>query len=340
MRWNILIILIYATLLTSCWTQKSDSFEGDWMQITPINSHSDLSELIISKNGDNFIVENIAPTSSGVSPQKLPASYNKEQNKLVYMEMNIPIELIIDEKTGHLISSLFGEYEKVGIDEIKKTSILDNNFIVAFIKKIFSSNAVTETVTDADGNVYHTVSIGTQTWTVENLRTTKYNDGTAIPLVTDGTAWSNLTTPGYCWYNNDVTAYKTTYGALYNWNAVATGKLAPAGWHVPTDAEWSTLSTYLGGDNVAGGKLKEVGTTHWSTPNTGTTNETGFSALPGGCRDGDGDFNDVGDDGYWWSATEYDASTAYLRDLLYGYYGLGSRGYSKSCGFSVRLVRD
>ena len=121
------------------------------------------------------------------------------------------------------------------------------------------------TVTDIDGNVYHTVTIGTQTWMVENLKTTKYNDGTAIPLVTDSTAWLNLTTPGYCWYNNDAATYKNTYGALYNWFTVNTSKLAPSGWHVPTDAEWTTLITYLGGETVAGGQMKSTGTIELGT---------------------------------------------------------------------------
>ena len=116
-----------------------------------------------------------------------------------------------------------------------------------------------------------------------NLKTTKYNDGTSIPNVTNDTSWSNLTTGAYCWYNNDV-SYKNPYGALYNWYAVNTGKLAPKGWHVPSDAEWTTLITYLGGESIAGGKLKEAGTTHWLSPNTEATNSTGFSALPGGRR--------------------------------------------------------
>ena len=128
-------------------------------------------------------------------------------------------------------------------------------------KKSDSSNTPTATtVSDADGYVYHTVTIGAQVWMVENLKTTKYNDGTAIPLVTDSTAWAILTIPGYCWYNNDAVTYKATYGALYNWYAVNTGKLAPKGWHVPADAEWTKLITFLGGEDVAGGKMKSTGT--------------------------------------------------------------------------------
>ena len=149
-------------------------------------------------------------------------------------------------------------------------------------------------ITDIDGNVYDTVVIGSQEWTVQNLKTTKLNDGTAIPEVTDNSAWAALTTPGRCAYNNDP-ANRTIYGELYNWYAVGIGNLAPAGWRVPTDADWTTLTTYLGGLTVAGGKLKESGTTHWHSPNTSGTNEVGFSALPGGCRlNNDGTFFAIG----------------------------------------------
>jgi uncharacterized protein (TIGR02145 family) len=195
------------------------------------------------------------------------------------------------------------------------------------------------TVTDIDGNVYHTVAIGTQVWMAENLKTTRYNDGTSIPLVTDSAAWTNLTTPGYCWYN-DSASYGNTYGALYNWYAVNTGKLAPAGWHVPSDSEWTVLVTFLGGDSVAGGKLKDTGTAYWQSPNTGATNEVGFSALPGGCRGLNGTFYYVGYNGYWWSAAAYDPANSWRRHMWYDYASL-SRGYNDDrSGFSVRCIRD
>jgi len=196
-----------------------------------------------------------------------------------------------------------------------------------------------------DGEVYKYKLIGTQVWMIENLRATKYNDGTAIPLVTDNTAWSNLTTPGYCWYNNDAATYKNTYGALYNWFTVNTGKLAPTGWHVPTDAEWTTLTTYLGGES-AGGKLKstgtiEAGTGLWYSPNTGATNESGFTAVPAGSRIyDDGAFGDVGYNGYWWSSSESNTGYAWFRYLYYDYSGVYGFDYFKSNGFSVRCVRD
>jgi uncharacterized protein (TIGR02145 family) len=196
------------------------------------------------------------------------------------------------------------------------------------------------TVSDIDGNLYHTVTIGTQIWIVENLKTTRYNDSTPIPLVTDSAAWNSLTTPGYCWYNND-TANKNTYGAIYNWFTVNTGKLAPTGWHVPSDDEWTTLTTYLGGESIAGGKLKETGTTHWRTPNLGATNENGFTALPGGHRDVNGSFNVIGDDGFWWSVTEYGTTgKAWYRSMDYNYVGVLRVSNNKTNGHSVRCVKN
>jgi uncharacterized protein (TIGR02145 family) len=195
------------------------------------------------------------------------------------------------------------------------------------------------TITDIDGNVYHTLTIGSQVWLVENLKTTRYNDGSPIPLVTDSTAWSNLDTPGYCWYNNDPTN-KNPYGALYNWFTVNTGKLAPAGWHIPTDAEWTTLTTFLGGESTAGGKLKESGTGHWRTPNAGATNETGFTALPGGHRDVNGTFSAMGDDGYWWSVTEYGTTgKVWYRNMNYNYPGVITVSNNKKNGQSVRCIK-
>src|SRR5674476_633708 len=143
----------------------------------------------------------------------------------------------------------------------KKFNLLAIFAILLMFASSFTEGDSSNTVTDIEGNVYHTVKIGTQTWMVENLKTTKYKDGTAIPLVTDNKVWINLPTPAYCWYDNDATTYKNTYGALYNWYAVNTGKLAPTGWHIPTDAEWTTLQNYVGGELVAGDKMKA--TTLW-----------------------------------------------------------------------------
>ena len=193
------------------------------------------------------------------------------------------------------------------------------------------------TATDIDGNIYHTVTIGTQVWMVENLKTTRYNNGTVIPLVKDSAAWAALTIPGYCWYNDSAT-YGNTYGALYNFYAVNTGKLAPTGWHVPTDSEWSVLTTYLGGDSVAGGPLKEAGTVHWASPNTGATNSTGFTALPGGYRMNDGAFVYIGLNGYWWSSTYDGPGALFYREMSYDTTGV-HRSFA-DVSFSVRCIKN
>ena len=197
-------------------------------------------------------------------------------------------------------------------------------------------------VSDVDGNVYPIVTIGKQVWMSENLKTTTYNDNISIPITSDNNSWSALTTPAYCWYNNDEPKYKITFGALYNWYAVSSGKLCPSGWHVPSKDEWTSLSTYLGGDDIAGGKLKESGTTHWLSPNTSATNEIGFTALPGGQRTYTGGFDGNGAYCEWWSSTEYGIKIAWFIGIynISGYLLSGSVGDDKKSGLSVRCVRD
>ena len=212
---------------------------------------------------------------------------------------------------------------------------------------IFNPNLTYGSVSDNDGNTYKTILIGTQTWMAENLKTTKYSDGTAISNVTNNTTWTGLTTGAYCWYNNDAATNKATYGALYNWLAVdatANGgkNVCPTGWHVPTDAEWTTMTTYLGGESVAGGKLKETGTTHWRSPNTGATNETGFTALPGGMRDEYGEFSSINDVGYWWSSSMNgsDMTKAWYRMFFSFDKDVFGFDISKKSGFSVRCMKN
>lgn len=199
----------------------------------------------------------------------------------------------------------------------------------------------TEQLKDADGNVYTSVTIGSQTWMVENLKTTKYNDGTSIPNVTDGTAWGNLTTAAYCWYQNDI-PHKNPYGALYNAFAVTTSKICPSGWHVPSYSEWVTLIEYAGGVLVAGGKLKESGTSHWSSPNTGATDEFGFKALPGGYRSPASTFLFLGINGSWYTTTPYNVGYGliiYQIGNVRATIDYGS-GISPIHGMSVRCVKD
>ena len=185
-----------------------------------------------------------------------------------------------------------------------------------------------------------TIVIGTQQWMEKNLDVLTYRNGDIIPQVTDPTAWAALTTGAWCYYNNDV-ANGAIYGKLYNWYAVNDPRgLAPTGWHVPTDDEWTTLSTTLGGDAVAGGKMKVAGTTRWTTPNTGATNESGFAGLPGGFRNSNGSFSNVGGAGYWWSSTEFNTTFAWLRGLYYNDGSIDRFNYNKKGGFSVRCLRD
>lgn len=222
--------------------------------------------------------------------------------------------------------------------------------IVMGLVIIFSSckkkeEATSAKITDKDGNDYTSVTIGTQVWMVENLKTTKLNDGTtAILNVTDNTAWYASTTPGYCWYNNDA-SNKTPYGALYNYYAVNTGKLCPIGWHVPTDAEWHQLLLFIDPNaslsansesQIAAIKLKEKGNTHWQSSGQATpaTNETGFTALPAGVR-----WNScvyLGQSAYYWPSSGPDmvriivyTDNFVIRGSMYG-----------SSGASVRCMKD
>ncbi|MCJ7449862.1 MAG: T9SS type A sorting domain-containing protein [Bacteroidales bacterium] len=207
---------------------------------------------------------------------------------------------------------------------------------------VFNPSLTYGTVTDIEGNVYTTIQIGTQLWMAENLRTTKYKDNTLIPRITDNTAWKDLLTPGYCWYDNDSLAYKSTYGALYNWYAVSTKKLCPTGWHVPTEGDFETFGLYVGDVAVAGGKMKETGLTHWITPNTGATNEIGFTALPGGYRRyTDGVFTSIAYYGEYWSSAEYSTEGAGGAELSYNSNGVSVEGEpNKKYGFSVRCIKD
>ncbi len=193
-------------------------------------------------------------------------------------------------------------------------------------------------VKDFDGNVYKTITIGTQVWMAENLKTTHGRIGQHIPLVTDNYIWYNITIPGYCWYNNDEAAYKNTYGALYNYYAVITQDLlCPVGWRLPTPYDWTTLADYLGGINVAGGKLKETSTVHWASPNTGATNETGFTALPGGGRVGS-NFSNIGKYSFWWTLKDFGTSIFY--GVQYDNSKLATNYYDKSYGLSVRCIKS
>ncbi len=187
---------------------------------------------------------------------------------------------------------------------------------------------------------YTAVTIGEQHWMYKDLNVDHYRNGDSIPEVRDSAQWAHLKTDAWCYFNND-SANGKIYGKLYNWNAVNdTRGLAPQKWHVPTDTEWTVLSNYLGGVSVAGGKMKEIGTSYWTSPNTGATNESGFSGLPGGYRYSDGMFRNINDTGYWWSATENNDTTAWRRYILYNTTNIYKGYNSKVAGRHVRCVKD
>lgn len=223
-----------------------------------------------------------------------------------------------------------------------------------------------DTLNDIDGNIYKTVKIGNQIWMAENLCVGHFRTGDPIPEIESKKKWVkacdetspsflfslSYTGPACCYYENDPVIGKV-YGRLYNWYAVSDIRgLGPEGWHVPTDQEWKELEKYLGmsqreADKTnlrgtdEGGKLKETGTTHWKSPNTGATNESGFSALPGGYRDNLGDFDDLGISAFFWSTFKSISFYRFYRGLGYNTSGISSQDpYSSVVGFSVRLVKD
>jgi uncharacterized protein (TIGR02145 family) len=216
--------------------------------------------------------------------------------------------------------------------------------IMPFAQSLYTQG---QGVKDIEGNKYPSIIIHGQEWMQKNLAVSKYRNGDLIPTGLNDAKWEYTTTGAYAIYG-DVASNNTTYGKVYNWYAVNDSRgLCPAGWHVPSDAEWTTLINYLdpnadGGNytNIAGGKMKS--TTGWTSPNSGATNESGFTGLPGGVRVSLGTYLDVGSYGYWWSSTENISNYAWGRTLYY-YYSKVFRSYyffNKHYGFSVRCVRD
>lgn len=195
---------------------------------------------------------------------------------------------------------------------------------------------------DIDGNLYNILIIGNQIWLKENLKASRFNDNEPIALVSDNVTWNTLSTPAFCYYKNDKVFYGESYGALYNWFAVNTGKLCPVGWHVPYEADWLALADYVGGENIAGAKLKERGFLHWYSPNLDASNEFGFTAMAGGFRSGlfSGSFRANGFRGFWWAATESNPDMARARLMTFDESVLARGSAIKKNGYSVRCLKD
>lgn len=218
-----------------------------------------------------------------------------------------------------------------------------NNISTAYgNEQTFTTTALSLPATDIDGNTYNTVQIGTQVWMSENLKTSRYRNGGSIPYVVGNTEWQALNTGAWSYYNHDE-ANNAVYGKFYNWYTTQGDTLCPTGWHVPNDEDWTNLTTYLGGQSVAGGKMKSTGTAYWNDPNTGATNESGFSALPGGYRYNAGVFFSIGYGAFFWSATasgiyDFNASNRFL--YVNGVTVNSGFQESKSNGASVRCLKD
>lgn len=251
-----------------------------------------------------------------------------------------------DEENTNSDNSQRSFNKSINNEEVKKILNAD---VVKIVKNIEDKRLVKyidtdNTVTDIDGNVYKTVKIGTQIWMAENLRVSRYRNGDKIQNVVDDQKWREADYGAWCFYENEA-ANNSIYGKLYNWFAVNDIRgLAPKGWHVPSDDEWEMLTNYLGGEDIVADKLKETGTAHWIGLNETATNESGFSALPGGYRgDHNGTSDYLGYSGYWWSSTENYEGNALYRFLRCYYYNSSlSRGrYNyKSSGYSVRCLMD
>ncbi len=196
------------------------------------------------------------------------------------------------------------------------------------------------TVTDIDGNIYDTVAIGSQVWLKQNLNTTKFNNGNPISLITDVTQWSIVDSAAYSNFNNSI-SNPTNYGRLYNYFVVSdTRNICPIGWHIPSQAEWNTLITYLGGSSIAGGKLKEIGITNWLTPNTGATNSSNFTALPANKRGSDGIFTISGESAFFWTSTLSTTTRGFYKNIDYNQEGINEGNHSFRNGLSIRCIKN
>ncbi|MCK9484292.1 MAG: fibrobacter succinogenes major paralogous domain-containing protein [Candidatus Marinimicrobia bacterium] len=249
--------------------------------------------------------------------------YGKKIKSYLLLIMVLTVQMAFGQLKGMMIYLSDGNIVKLAVSQIDSINFKNN-------------------VVDIDSNVYKIIQIGDQCWLAENLKVTHYRNGDPIPNVTDATEWNALTTGAYCNYDNN-SSNAEIYGRLYNWFAVTDSRnIAPEGWHVPSDAEWDTLVNYLGGFDVAGGKLKATGTTYWASPNEGATNESGFTALPAGLRGYNGTFGSLveGYSALFWSSTECDGGSAWRRALYYGHDDINRYNDNKPWGFSVRLVRD
>lgn len=275
-----------------------------------------------------------------VEPLSAPVS------QISFRTVSIEISGLKPETTYHFRLKATGECLEASGEDLSFTTLKTGETGI-----VFNPAIVYGSVRDIDENIYKTVQIGTQTWMAENLRVQRFNDATGLVQEVNNHSWTTKTDPAYCYYANNISMRYTT-GALYNWHAVGTGKLCPAGWHVPSESEWNTMIDFLGGEAAAASRLKMTDGVLWPFPNSGSTNESGFTAIPVGIRYGyagsnGGLFYDMGWKGVWWTSTQSSVSTAKYREIDQagvisgttskpGKYQLNNKNF----GFSVRCVKD
>jgi uncharacterized protein (TIGR02145 family) len=349
--------------------ENDDSYDTDWQQLSIINHQYSIGggDKMIKmqlKDGAGWQVDTTVNIFVNTRPQASFTAIEDDDNLKLY---HFDASASSDYEDGKILEyrwdfdgdgswdiqysvldTISYEYNIDG-DYAPKLSVRDQNSLT---DEITNQVTVPPSVTDFDGNVYKIVKIGNQWWMAENLKVTRYRNGEIIPNITDNNEWANLNSGARCSYNND-NGHIETYGLLYNWHAVNDSRtIAPSGWHVPTDEEWQELEMYLGMSQTdavelgyrgtdEGGKMKEIGTIHWNSPNTGATDESGFSALPGGVRHGNTGRSDILNyEAYFWSSTPEDFSLIWYRSLGYSNSDVNRNRTSRQSGFSVRCVRD
>ena len=324
------------------------NFESKGITCSPIN------EVILTLETSEVIITHTASTLSvnqSISVEKV------EVTDITIKTIPTKIDYYLAETidlSGLIVSLTFnnGDTKDVPYTEFANNDIISSPAHEARLNKRSTDITITHTIsnlnttvtisfftlTDIDNNQYYLIKMGTQLWMAENLKTTTYNDGTPITLVTDNTTWNNLTTEAYSWYNNDQASNKDIYGAMYNWYAVETGKICPSGWHVPSDSEWTLLTDFVFNEfiNAEGEALKS--TNYWSY-GPGKDNY-GFTALPGGMRSPSFDFANQTSSGFWWTSTEYNVDEGMKRSMTAGWDNVSRNPAEKVFGFSVRCIKD
>ena len=322
----VFVLVCQLAVLSSC---KKDSN-------TPSNVNPDLATVSTdSVKGITFYSALVVSTvlKEGKSAVTgMGVAYGKNPNPTVVADKNVPYASFGVGKFNTYLNSL-----ESGTTYYVR-AYATNSAGTTYGNQVSFTSATSSNAVDVDGNVYTTVTIGTQVWMKENLKVSKYRNGDPIPTNLTNSAWNAATTGAYAIYNNDA-ANNTTYGKLYNWYAVVDSRnLCPVGWHIPSYAEWTILENYLGGSLVAGGKLKSTSSL-WTFPNTGATNESSFSGLPSGGRY-DNDYLGIGKSGTWWSSTANSSSNSYYKTLDYDNDRLSGQYWTNYTGYSVRCIKD